>query len=72
MLRWVDKYNENGEIKIHNRKHVVYKVHKDQVMFILDEIKKNKTLTMYDLLEKFKENYHTLTLSRFSFEPNSK
>jgi hypothetical protein len=29
-LRWVDKYDENGEIKRHNRKHVAYKVHKDQ------------------------------------------
>jgi len=46
LLRWVDKYNENGEIKRHSRKPVAYKVHKDQVKFILDEIKKNKTITM--------------------------
>ena len=65
LLRWVDKYNENGEIKRHNRKPVAYKVHKDQVKFILDEIKKNKTITMQDLLEKLKEKYPTLTLSRF-------
>ena len=65
MLRWVDKYNENGEIKRHNRKPVAFKVKKDQVKFILDEIKKNKTITMQDLLEKLKEKYHTLTLSRF-------
>lgn len=57
LLRWVDKYNENGEIKRHNRKPVAYKVHKDQVKFILDEIKKNKTITMQDLLEKLKEKY---------------
>ena len=41
LLIWYDKYNENGEIKRHNRKPVAYKVHKDQVKFILDEIKKN-------------------------------
>jgi transposase len=41
LLRWVDKYNENGEIKRHNRKPVVYKVHKNQVKFILDETKKS-------------------------------
>ena len=64
MLRWVDKYDENGEIKRHNRKSVAYKVHKDQVKFILDEIKKNKTITMQDLLEKLKEKYPTLTLSQ--------
>ena len=65
LLRWVDKYNQNGEIKRHNRKPVAYKVHKDQVKFILDEIKKNKTITMQDLLEKLKEKYPTLSLSRF-------
>ena len=43
----------------------MHKVHKDQVKFILDEIKKNKTITMQDLLEKLKEKYPTLTLSRF-------
>ena len=56
MLRWVDKYNEEGEIKRHNRKPVAYKGHKDQVKFILDEIKKNKTITIQVLLEKLKEN----------------
>lgn len=60
LLRWVDKYNENGEIKGHNRKPVSYKVHKDQVKFILDEIKKNKTITMQDLLEKLKEKYENI------------
>jgi hypothetical protein len=35
------------------------------VKFILDEIKNNKTITMQDLLEKLKEKYPTLTLSRF-------
>jgi len=65
LLRLVDKYDENGEIKRHNRKPVAYKVHKDQVKFILDEIKKNKTITLQELLEKIKEKYPTLTLSRF-------
>ena len=65
LLRWVDKYNENCVIKRHIRKPIAYKVHKDQGKFILDEIKKNKTITMQDLLEKLKEKYPTLTLSRF-------
>ena len=30
---WVDKYNENSEIKRHNRKHVAYKLYKDQVNY---------------------------------------
>jgi len=51
-MRWVDKYNENNEIKRHNIKHVAYKIHKDQVKFILDEIKKNKTITMQENLKR--------------------
>ena len=53
LLRWVDKYNENGEIKRHNRKPVAYKVHKNQVKFILDEIKKNKTIEKTRIIGKF-------------------
>jgi len=40
LLRWVDKYNEYGEIKSHNRKYVAYKVNKYLAAFILYEIKK--------------------------------
>ena len=64
LIRWVDKYNKNGEIKRHNRKPVAYKVNKDQVKFILDEINKNKTITMQDLLEKLKEKYKRTNITR--------
>ena len=40
-IKMVDKYNQSGEIKRHNRKPVAYK---EQVKFMLDEIKKNKTI----------------------------
>ena len=43
-MRWVDKYEKEGEIKRQNRKHVAYKVHKEHVKFLLDEITKNKTI----------------------------
>jgi hypothetical protein len=45
LLRLFDKYNKNCEIKRHNRK---------PVEFILDKIKKNKTITIQDLLKKLK------------------
>lgn len=48
-MRWVDRFQEEEEI--------AYKIHKDQVKFILAEMKKNKTITMDDLLVKLKENY---------------
>lgn len=51
-MRWVDKFENDGEIKRHNRKPIAYKVHKNEVKFILEQIKINKTITMEDLLEK--------------------
>lgn len=56
LMRWVDKYNEEGEIKRHNRKPVAYKVHKDQVKFILDEIKKIEQLQCRIYLKNSKKN----------------
>jgi len=42
-MRWVEKYNEQGTIKRHDRPHVAYKVTNEEVKYILDEINKNKT-----------------------------
>ena len=53
-MRWVDKFENDGEIKRHNRKPIAYKVHKNEVEFILEQIKINRTITMEDLLEKLK------------------
>ena len=65
LMRWVDRYENDGNVDIHYRKPVAYKVKKEYVNFLLQELKKNKTITMQDLLEKLKEKYPTLTLSRF-------
>jgi len=65
LMRWLDKYNKEGEIKRHNRKSVAYKVKKEHVRFMIDELKKNKTLTMSDLLDKLQDKFKDLTLSRY-------
>lgn len=49
-MRWVEKYNTDGEIKRYNKKPVAYKITKDQVKYALKELDKNKTITMDDLL----------------------
>jgi hypothetical protein len=54
-MRWVEKYNDEGEIKRHDRPPVAYKINKNEVKYILDEIKKNKTITMEELLIKVNE-----------------
>jgi len=63
LMRWVEKYDNDGEIKRYNKKPVTYKITKDQVKYALKEINKNKTITMDDLLSKIKSNYPSFDLS---------
>ena len=64
LMRWVEKYEKEGEIKRQSRKPVAYKVCKEHVKFLLDEITKNKTITMSELMLKLKEKFN-VSLSRF-------
>jgi len=40
---WVDKYKKDGYVKRHNKTPVAYKINNNEVQYILEEIKKNKT-----------------------------
>jgi hypothetical protein len=62
-MRWVEKYNNDGEIKRYNKKPVAYKITKDQVKYALKELDKNKTITMDELLSKIKSKYSLFDLS---------
>lgn len=64
LMRWVEKYKKDGEIKRYNRKPVAYKVKKEHVKFLLDMVKKNKTITMAELVYKLKDK-HNIELSRY-------
>jgi len=66
LLRWVERYKDEDEIKRHNRKPIAYKVSKEHVKFILDEIKKDKTITTEDLLIKFKEKFKEIEINQIS------
>ncbi len=63
-MRWIDMYKKDGEIKRHNKTPVAYKVHKEHVNLLLDEIHKNKTITMSKLMIKLKDKFN-VELSRF-------
>jgi transposase-like protein len=65
LMRWVEKYDEEGVVKRHNRKPVAYKIKQNEVKFILDEIKKDKTITMEDLLAKVQLKYPNFDLIFF-------
>jgi len=64
LMRWVEKYNDTKEIKRKIRKYIAYKVKKEYVDFIKQEIKKDKTITMNDLLQKLKEKYNDVDLTK--------
>ena len=64
LMRWVDKYQETGNVERYNRKPKAYKVHKEHVKFLLNEIKKNKTITMEDLQVKLKLSFPNLNITR--------
>ena len=64
LMRLVFKYKKHGEIKRHNRTSIAYKIDKNEVKYILEEIKKNKTITMEYLLIKVKEKYPSFDISR--------
>ena len=64
LMRWVEKYDEEGAVKRHNRPPVAYKIKQNEVKFILDEIKKDKTITMEDLLAKVQHKYPNFDITR--------
>ena len=65
LMRWVTQYNNKGNIERNNRTPIAYKVKRQHIHFIKDEINKNKTITMEDLLFLLKKKYPSLSLSRF-------
>ena len=64
LMRWVDRYKVEKEIKRHNRKNISYKITKKQVKYIIDEVKKNKTITMDDLLYNLKSKYKKIDVTQ--------
>ena len=63
LLRWTKRYEEENEIKRHNRKPISYKIKKEHIKFILEELKNNKTITLHDLLTKLKTKFNKLNIS---------
>jgi transposase len=63
LMRWVNQYKKEGNVYIHYRKPVAYKVKKEYVKFIVDEINKNKTITLQELKLKLKDKYKNADIS---------
>jgi transposase len=63
LMRWVERYNKEGNIKRHSKNSISYKITKEQVKFILNELRKNKTITLEDLHIKAKEKFKDFNIS---------
>jgi len=63
LMRWVERYKKDGNVDIHHRKPVAYKVKKEYVRFLVDEINKNKTITLQELHQKLKDKYKNVDIS---------
>jgi transposase len=57
LMRWINQYKKEGNVNKHYRKPIAYKVKKEYVKFLLDELKSNKTITLQELNEKLKNKY---------------
>lgn len=64
LMRWLKKSENTGTLERDNRKPVAYKVTKDHVKFLLNEIKKNRMITMNELKDKLKQQFD-VKLSRY-------
>ena len=64
LMRWIEKFKTIKSVKRKTRKYIAYKVKKEYVEFIKKEIRKNKTITMNDLLQKLKEKYTNVDLTK--------
>ena len=63
LMRWVERYKKERNVDIHYRKPVAYKVKKEYVKFLVDEINKNKTITLQELHQKLKDKYKNADIS---------
>ena len=63
LMRWVERYKKYGNVNIHYRKPIAYKVKKEYVGFLLQELKNNKTITLQELLQKLKDKYKGVDLT---------
>jgi len=63
LMRWVKQYQKDGTVDNHYREPVAYKVKKEYVRFLLQEIKTNRTVTLHELLQKLKDKFKEVDLT---------
>jgi len=59
-MRWVERYKNEGNVNIHYRKPIAYKVKKEYVKFLVDEINKNMKIYSKVLTKDQKNMYQKI------------
>ena len=64
LKRWIDRYDDEQEIKRHNRPPIAYKVKKEWVIFARKKIKENPQITIEELGYKMKNQFPDYNITR--------
>lgn len=64
LKRWVEKYNKTGDVTRKKRNELSYKITKEHIKFIKDNVKKDPDIFMENLRKKLIKKYPDLSISR--------
>ena len=64
LLKWIEQYDEENDVKINDRQIIAYKIKQNEVNFILQEIKNDKTITMENLLTSIHQVYPAFDVTK--------
>lgn len=64
LMCWVEKYKKSGNIKRKKINYIAYKLKEKYVKFIKEVIKKDKTITMKDLLEELRKKFLSANITQ--------
>jgi transposase-like protein len=63
LKRWIDRYEDEDEIKRHNRPSVSYKIIQTQIDYAIRRLRENEQLTMLELTKKLENRFPEFDLT---------
>lgn len=63
LKRWIERYNDLGNIKRQNRESESYKITKDHLKYALKKLKENEQITMEELAKLIKKKYNDFDIT---------
>ena len=63
LKRWIERYEEEDEIKRHNRPPVSYKITQAQIDYAIRRLRENEQITMLELTKKLENRFPEFDLT---------